>query len=116
MPRMKPGSVVGAFACDHRQSTGLTSATFAHLTPTLFHRGEKVDAVALVVGDDNVVMAVAIEVDKAQAVILALLIYDGCAFRKGEGQFDPTLFFRCPGEYSLLAGVTHNELALPVAV
>src|SRR5262249_2792245 len=85
-------------------------------TPALLHVGKQVDAILLLVGEDDVSMAVLVEIDKAEAGIVFLVVDDPASFRQGEGETAPAPFRGFPGEHGILLAVADDPFTLPVSV
>ena len=83
---VNPCAVVGAALGD-----GGDLADFDFFVPTFLHGDEEVEGGAGFVGEEDVVEAILIDIDEAQAAIAALGINDGGSVRQAEGQFDPAM-------------------------
>src|SRR5580658_9081993 len=115
MARVEPGALVRPFTCDRRDllvSPGGTAFSRMHLAaPAFLHRGEQVQGVTLFVGEDHVFAAVFVDIDKAQAIVLALSVNQRRARWKGKWQPGPSFLLFEPGEDRLLLVVADKKLA-----
>src|SRR6266566_3640332 len=70
--------------------------------PTLSHRLKQRDGVSVLIGNDQVVTTVLVNIDETNAVIAPLEIYQG---GRSERQQLPSFFLIGPGERGTLSGV-----------
>ena len=75
VPRVDPEAVVRPVARDHRQGVRIAALAGHHLAaPTGLHVFEEVDAVFFLVGEDDVIEAVLVDVNKAYSVVYVLIL------------------------------------------
>ena len=78
--------------------------------------GPEVNRVFLFVGEEEVVEAVAVEIDEAEAVVVARGVHEGDTGRQGVGEFLPSALAVGPREDGGLLVVADEEFAAAIAV
>src|SRR5205823_4981057 len=84
--------------------------------PAFLHVLEQINAILFFVGIDNVIAAIAIEVDEPESGIIALGITKQCPFRNGKRQLDPSALVRGPTQDGWRFFVADDQLALAVPI
>src|SRR5262245_34069680 len=121
MIRMEPSTIVGSLSRDHWD--GLVVRRFIASRslddfpcPSLFHRLEQINSVAILVRINHILRTVSTQVDKPNAMIVAVFVHDSRGRGQSKGELGPVFRFGRPRENGLLLIVADDQLATAVLV
>src|SRR5439155_14597178 len=106
-----PCAIAGAVFGD-----GGSLADLDFFVPAFLHGDKEVEGGAGFIGEKDVVEAIFVDIDKAQAGVVAVGIDYGGAFGQGEDSLDPAAFTRMVFEDGGLGGAADDQFAAAVVV